>query len=153
MRALDYAASALDDLMRRARELDLERRVSVSEHDVRMPLPVADASVDGVFAHMLHNMALRDDQIVTIFAETYRVLKPGGVVVFSVRNLDDPDARAGRALSAYLRDVDGDVIRFFSKRCVRRFTRGFAIESRSEFEEGTLPKRLFLVTLRKASGS
>ncbi|UYB43984.1 class I SAM-dependent methyltransferase [Streptomyces sp. Je 1-4] len=38
-------------------------RVTTAVHDVREPLPLADASVDAVFAHMLLCMALSTQEI------------------------------------------------------------------------------------------
>lgn len=63
----------------------------------------------------------------------------------------EPDrARHQTSLSHYLRDVEGDIIRFFSSECLERLCARFDIVERTRFEEGPLPKRL-LVTLPKRS--
>ncbi len=51
-------------------------------HDVREPLP--NASVDGVFAHMRLCMALSTREIHAEVGEVRRVLRPGGVFVYTV---------------------------------------------------------------------
>lgn len=147
--ALDYATSAIDELIRAARAADVHGHVRARVHDVRVGLPFGDASFDAAYAHMLLNMAFLDCEIAAIFAETHRALRDRGIFVFSVRTTDDPDYVAGRPLGRYLRDVEGDVIRFFSSACLDRFCAGFEIVALERFEEGALPKRLALVTLRK----
>ncbi|GAC1441514.1 MAG: class I SAM-dependent methyltransferase [Vulcanimicrobiaceae bacterium] len=147
--ALDYAANAVDELMRRARAEGLVPRMQARTHDVRTALPLADASVDAVYAHMLFNMALLDDEIAALLDESHRVLREGGVLVFTVRSTTDPDADCGTALSAFLRDVEGDIIRFFSDACLDAFGARYESVARERFEEGSLPKRLVLETLRK----
>jgi len=149
MVALDYSASAVAALRRRAVAGGLAERIDARTHDVREALPLPDASVDGVFAHMLHCMALREDEVDGLLRETYRVLRPGGVSIFSVRNDRDPDCTLGAALPEGLRDVDGDVIRFFSRGDAERAVGAFDAPTFDEFEEGSLPKRLYLVTARK----
>jgi SAM-dependent methyltransferase len=151
--ALDYAAPALRACDARARERGLGDRLRTHVHDVREPLPFAAETFEGAYAHMLFCMALTDADLHAAFAEVRRVLRAGGVLVFSVRTTDDPDARAGTPLTPYLRDVDGDVIRFFSRACLTRFTPGFEILDVARLEEGPLPKRLFVVTARKAHGA
>jgi len=147
--ALDYAARAVAALIERATASGFAERIDARTHDVRDALPLPDASVDGVFAHMLHCMALRDAELDALLRETYRVLRPGGISVFSVRNDRDPDSTLGVALQQGLRDVDGDVIRFFSRGDVAWAVRAFTQPTIDEFEEGSLPKRLYLVTARK----
>jgi len=149
--ALDYASPAIDELRSSASEAGLSKRIAARTHDLREALPFAGDTFDAIFAHMVHNMAFSDDELVAIFAESRRVLRDGGTIVFSVRTTGDPDASAGRGLAGFLRDVDGDVIRFFSDACLTRFCAPFERIATETFEEGSLPKRLALVTLRKRS--
>jgi len=147
--ALDYAPTAVDELARRANTEGIGSRVRARTHDVRNVLPLADASVDAVFAHMLLNMALVDDEIAALLEDIHRVLRDGGTLVFSVRSTADPDAGAGTQLTDRLRHIDGDIVGFFSDACLDRFCARYEAVSRVRFEEGRLPKRLVLVTLRK----
>jgi ubiquinone/menaquinone biosynthesis C-methylase UbiE len=55
--------------------------VSTVVREVRDWLPLSDASVDAVFAHMLLCMALPTREIRVVVAEVRRVLRPGGVFV------------------------------------------------------------------------
>ncbi|MCV6981523.1 class I SAM-dependent methyltransferase, partial [Mycolicibacterium pulveris] len=55
---IDFSATALRQLTDTAETLGLGDRVAVTKHDVRSALPIATASVDAVFAHMLLCMAL-----------------------------------------------------------------------------------------------
>ncbi len=146
--ALDYASPAIEELHASAREADLFGRIAARTHDLRDVLPFAEATFDAVFAHMAHNMAFSDDELHGLFAESRRVLRDAGTIVFSVRTTGDPDASAGRPVAG-LRDVDGDLIRFFSDTCLTRFCAPFESIAHETFEEGSLPKRLALVTLRK----
>ncbi len=43
----------------------------------------------------------------------------------------------------------GFIVHFFSRDKVEHLARGFEIVSIDEFEEGTVPRKLFRVTLRK----
>lgn len=43
----------------------------------------------------------------------------------------------------------GFTVHFFSREKIEQLAQGFDILSIDEFEEGTLPRRLFRVTLRK----
>nr|WP_308363590.1 MULTISPECIES: methyltransferase domain-containing protein [unclassified Streptomyces] len=64
---------------------------------MREPLPLADASVDAVFAHMLLCMALSTKEIHAPTGEVRRVLRPGGVFVYTVRHTGDAHYGTGRA--------------------------------------------------------
>ena len=46
-------------------------------------------------------------------------------------------------------ECGGFIVHFFSREKVERLAEGFEIASVDEFEEGELPRKLFLVTLRK----
>ncbi|MGO4760116.1 class I SAM-dependent methyltransferase, partial [Streptomyces sp. 2MCAF27] len=53
VRATDLSATGLEQLSAAARAQGVAERVTTSVLDVRAPLPLPDASVDAVFAHML----------------------------------------------------------------------------------------------------
>ncbi len=98
---------------------------------------------------MFYTMALDDDDLEALFDETYRVLRPRGLLVFSVRNTKDPDASEGFELAPSLRDVDGDVIRFFDAPALAHAVRRYEPIETIELSEGLLPKRLTLTIVRK----
>src|SRR3954462_2746474 len=53
VQATDFSAAGLEQLRATARRQAVDSRVTTAVHDVRDPLPLTDASVDAVFAHML----------------------------------------------------------------------------------------------------
>ncbi|MFB7149486.1 MULTISPECIES: class I SAM-dependent methyltransferase [Streptomyces] len=93
--ATDFSLAGLEQLREAAAAQNVAGRVTTAVHDVRDPLPLADASVDAVFAHMLLCMALSTQEIHALVAEVRRVLRPGGVFVYTVRHTGDSHYRAG----------------------------------------------------------
>jgi SAM-dependent methyltransferase len=85
--ALDYSPRGLEELTRAAEDAGCADRLRTAVHDVRRPLPLADASVDGVFSHMLFTMALTTEEILALAGEVRRVLRPGGWHVYTVRHV------------------------------------------------------------------
>ncbi|MGW0633705.1 hypothetical protein [Streptomyces sp. NPDC002758] len=57
MHATDFSPVCLSQLAAAAEAEGLAERVTTTVHDVRAPLPLADASTDAVFTHMLLRMA------------------------------------------------------------------------------------------------
>ncbi|CCK24515.1 6-O-methylguanine DNA methyltransferase [Streptomyces davaonensis JCM 4913] len=66
--ATDFSPVALEQLREAAASQQVAENVTTAVHDVREPLPLADASVDAVFAHMLLCMALSTPQIHALVA-------------------------------------------------------------------------------------
>jgi len=144
---LDYAPVALETIAARADEAGLSARVSVGEHDVREPLPLPDESFDGCYSNMLFCMALTEDELRRLSAEIRRVLRPGGLCVYTARNVRDADYHQGIHRRETMYELDGFVVHFFCRDLVERLADGFELIELEEFEEG--PRRLFRVTLRK----
>lgn len=74
------------------------------KHDVRKPIPLPDNSVDSyqaedVFEHVPYN------DLPAVFAEIYRVLKPGGLFRLSV-----PDYRCDVLIARSEKDADGNFV-------------------------------------------
>lgn len=147
--ALDYSRTALDDLSGSAAAAGLSAAVGVCRHDVREPLPLPDASVDACYAHMLFCMALTTPQLESLTADVGRVLRRGGLLVYTARHTGDPDAGAGVDHGDGMYESGGFVVHFFDRGLVERLARGFELLEVEEFEEGALPRRLFRVTMRK----
>ncbi|GAA1439309.1 class I SAM-dependent methyltransferase [Nocardiopsis tropica] len=144
--AADFSAPALQQLTRTAREQDLSRRVHTHLHDVRTPLPLADASVDGVFAHMLLCMALSTEQIHALMGEIGRVLRPGGALVYTVRHTEDAHYGTGASHGDDIFEHGGFAVHFFDRVLVDGLARGWDLVGVEPFEEGELPRRLWRVT-------
>lgn len=147
--ALDYTASGIRALRKRALEAGLAGSMRALVADVRRPLALADECFDAVYAHMLHSMAFQEEELLALLRETWRVLRPGGLHVFTVRSHDDPDYGTGTPLDEGMSDIEGDVIRFFGQGDLEPLVCGYDILDVRALEEGSLPKRLFHVTLRK----
>jgi cyclopropane fatty-acyl-phospholipid synthase-like methyltransferase len=148
--ALDYADSAAGALREKAVAAGLSDEVSVTRHDVRERLPFADESFDACYSHMLLCMALTTSELEELAAEVRRVLRPGGLQVYTVRTTGDAHYGAGRDRGDDMYEMGGFIVHFFSRRLVEHLSSGFELLEVVEFEEGALPRRLFRVTLRRA---
>ncbi|MEO6144615.1 MAG: class I SAM-dependent methyltransferase [Dermatophilaceae bacterium] len=149
--ALDYAAGTLATLTSKARAADLADRVSVARHDIREPLPLPDASVDACYSHMLFNMALTTGELEALIGELRRVLRPGGVVVYTARTTADAHYGAGIPRGDDMYEHGGFIVHFFDRALIDRLAAGFEIVDVAEFTEGALPRRLARVTMRMMS--
>lgn len=83
--------------------------------DVRGPLPQTAASVDAVFAHILLCMALSTNEIYALVGEIRRVLRPGGIFIYTVRNTADTHFGAGIAHGDDIFEHDGVAVHFFPR--------------------------------------
>jgi SAM-dependent methyltransferase len=146
---LDYCESGVETITQKAKESGVSKSITAACHDVRNPLPFDDESFDACYSHMLYCMALTTAELEFLSDEIRRVLKPNGLNIYTVRNTNDPHYRTGVHQGEEIYEIGGFVIHFFSKEKVEHLAKGFEILSVDEFEEGTLPKRLFRVTLRK----
>lgn len=149
---LDYAESGVKNIARTAAALNLSNLITALRHDVRDPLPFDDASFDASYSHMLFCMALSTPELERLSREVWRVLKPGGLNVYTVRHTGDPQYGTGIARGDDTFESGGGfAVHFFSRETVQRLATGFEALSIEEFEEGALPRKLFRVTLRKKS--
>jgi len=80
-----------------------------------------------------------------------RVLRPGGLQIYTARSTSDPDFGAGTSHGDDMYEANGFVVHFFSRALVERLARGFDLLDVTEFEEGELPRRLYRVAQRKPS--
>ncbi len=146
--ALDYAPNGLAAIVQKARKSGLSHLVTAMHHDVRQPLPFEDGHFDACFSHMLFCMELTTKELACLTQEIKRVLKTGGICVYTVRNTGDPGYGKGISRGLDMYENDGFTVHFFDKTKIERLARGFELAGIDEFEEGTLPKKLFQVTLR-----
>jgi SAM-dependent methyltransferase len=147
--ALDYASEALAELHQAAATAGLADHLVTAVHDVREPLPLPDSSMDAVYSHMLFNMALTTTELDHLAAEVHRVLRPGGLQVYTVRHTGDAHYGAGTDCGDGMFENGGFIVHFFDRALVERLTAGFELLDITEFEEGALPRRLWRITLRK----
>ncbi|GLV92234.1 MULTISPECIES: class I SAM-dependent methyltransferase [Streptomyces] len=144
--ATDFSLAGLEQLREAAAAQNVAGRVTTAVHDVRDPLPLADASVDAVFAHMLLCMALSTQEIHALVAEVRRVLRPGGVFVYTVRHTGDSHYRAGTGHGDDIWEHGGFAVHFFPRALVDALARSWNLDEVAAFEEGDLPRKLWRVT-------
>ncbi len=144
--ATDFSPVGLEQLREAAAAQEVAERVTTAIHDVREPLPLADASVDAVFAHMLLCMALSTQEIHALVAEVRRVLRPGGAFVYTVRHTGDAHYEAGTGHGDGIWEHGGFAVHFFSRDLVDTLAADWSLEEVHAFEEGGLPRRLWRVT-------
>lgn len=143
--ALDFSHAATEALADRARSLGVSAHVQTVEHDVREPLPFPDSTFDACYSHMLYCMDFTLDELLLLSAEVRRVLKPGGIQVYTVRTTEDPDFGIGTHRGENIYEDEGFVVHFFDRITIERLAAGFRILEIRKFEEGALPRRLVAV--------
>lgn len=146
--ALDFAAGTVETLTSKAQQAGLAQLVSVTRHDVRQPLPLPDASVDACYSHMLFCMALTTNELENLSRELRRVLRPGGLVVYTARTTTDAHYGAGIPRGDNMYEHGGFIVHFFDRALIDRLAVGFEVIDVAEFVEGDLPRRLARVTMR-----
>ena len=146
---LDYSAPGIEAILRAAARAGVGERVTTEEHDVRRPLPSAEASFDACYSHMLFCMALTSAELAALSAEILRVLRPGGLCIYTVRNTSDPDFGRGVHRGEGLYENQGFIVHFFDRAKVELLASGWDLLGLEEFEEGKLPRRLYRVIMRK----
>lgn len=148
--ALDYSEAGICQM--REKVVEQGAKISLKAHDARDPLPFPDGSFDAVYSHMFLTMEFTEEEIVAILAECRRVLRPGGLHIYSVRNEHDP--HYGKFIPKgedMWQNPLGFVVHFFSEDKVRRLSTGYDLLWIREFEDQSPPftKKLYEVALRK----
>lgn len=153
---LDFSATAIAkgrQAANRGRSSDGRSAVDLRVHDIASQLTFPDGSFDAVFSHLgLHYFDYR----VTgqIFCEIWRVLRPGGLLVFSVKSTKDRDYGVGVRLGEHIFDRDGHVRHFFDEAYAKTLLEGWAVELIEPCEgtyAGTEPSAFLRAVARRAS--
>jgi SAM-dependent methyltransferase len=147
--ALDYSNHGLEAINKKAHDLGLSHLIMTKVHDVRNPLPFDHETFDASYSHMLFCMALTTVQLQFLSEEIRRVLKLGGISAYTVRHTGDTHYKKGIHRGEDMYEVGGFIVHFFSREKVELLAKGYEIIGVHEFEEGELPRKLFLVMLRK----
>lgn len=148
--ALDYSEDGLTAIQKKVDAAGVSDSVIIIRHDVRQPLPFHNNSFDACYSHMLYCMALTTSELEFLSQEMRRVLKPGGINVYTARHTGDPHYRTGIRRGDHIWEIGGGfIVHFFTREMVDHLAEGYAITSVEEFEETDLPKKLFLVALKK----
>ena len=143
--ALDYSKSSIQSITNKAIKLNLKNFINPKICDVRKKLPFKDNSIEGCFSHMLYCMALSNFDLENLNNEICRILKPGGINIYTARNTEDGDYKNGNHIGEDLYENDGFIVHFFSKEKVKKLSKGFKILDIEKFEEGKFPRKLFIV--------
>jgi SAM-dependent methyltransferase len=136
----------------RSKGLDLEEGDALDYLRAR-----PSAAVDAVYSNLFLNMEFTREEHQALFAEVWRVLRPGGLHLFSVRSVSDPWYGRGRPLGPDTFDPapHGVPMHFFSAAYTCQLLQGgfrpLALEDRSE-GEGDFPIRLLYVAARREAG-
>ena len=146
VQATDVSAAGLEQLHAATHQRGVTHRVRTIIHDIRDPLPLPDASVDAVYAHMLLCMALSSTEIRAAVGEIGRVLRPGGVLIYTVRHTGDAHYCTGIAHGDDIFEHGGFAVHFFTRQLVDDLATGWTLNDVHPFEEGELPRRLWRIT-------
>ena len=98
---------------------------------------------------MLYCMAFSFDQLKFLSSEIHRVLKPGGLNIYSVRNHNDGDFKNGKLIAKNIYQNDGFIVHFFSLDTINQLSMGYEILDITSFEEGKFPRKLYLIIEKK----
>jgi len=147
--ALDYSTTAIKIINKKILEHKLSNLISTRIFDVRKKLPFENNSIEACFSHMLYCMALSTVELKYLNSEICRILKPGGINIYTVRHTGDGDYENGTHIGEDLYENDGFIVHFFPEEKVSKISDGFNIINIESFEEGKFPRKLFRVVLKK----
>ncbi len=145
VQALDYSKASIESINKKSKKLNLTNAIKTKVFDVRKKLPFESNSVEGCFSHMLYCMALSNADLENLNNEICRILKPGGINIYTVRHIGDGDYKNGIHRGEDLYENDGFIVHFFSEDKVNHLSKGFKVDKIEKFEEGKFPRKLFLV--------
>ena len=147
--ALAYSENGIKVINEKIKKENLTSSISTLKFDVREDLPFESNSVDACYSHMLYCMALTQKDLDKLNSEIHRILKPGGLNIYTVRNTDDGDYKKGIHRGEDLYEIDGFIIHFFSKDKILNLTNGFKNLNIEYFEEGSFPRKLYFICNKK----
>ncbi|MGB9940308.1 class I SAM-dependent methyltransferase [Methanosarcina sp.] len=148
--ALDYTESGVKAVKEKLWSMGLSDSIVALKHDVRKPLPFENESFDACYSHMLYCMALTTSELEFLSSEIKRVLKPGGLNIYTARHTGDAQYGTGIHRGEDMYEIAGSfIVHFFSKEKVEHLAEGYESFEVEEFEEGELPRKLYLVMMRK----
>ena len=147
--ALDYSISGIKIINQKINQNNLSNLINTKIFDVRKTLPFENNSIDSFYSHMLYCMALTTSELENLNKEIHRILKPGGINIYTVRHTNDEDFKKGVQIGEDMYENDGFIVHFFSKNKINSLMNGFANLEISNFEEGSFPRKLFFVCNKK----
>ena len=146
--SLDYSKSGINLINKKINENKL-KNINTKLFDVRQKLPFEDNSIDGCFSHMLYCMALSNQDLINLNKEIWRILKPKGLNIYTVRNEHDGDYKNGIHRGEDMYENEGFIVHFFNKTKIKHLIDGFKNIKLENFEEGKFPRKLYFVVNKK----
>jgi len=147
--ALDYSQSGIKNINQKIKQNNLSNLIKTKIFDVRKTLPFKNNSIEGVYSHMLYCMALTTLDLESLNKEIHRILKPGGINIYTVRHTNDGDYKKGIHRGEDMYENDGFIVHFFSKNKINSLLDGFRNLEITSFEEGSFPRKLYFVANKK----
>ena len=147
--ALDYSQSGIKNINQKIKQNNLSNLIKTKIFDVRKKLPFKNNSIEGVYSHMLYCMALTTSDLESLNKEIHRILKPGGMNIYTVRHTNDGDYKKGIHRGEDMYENDGFIVHFFSKNKINSLLDGFINLEITSFEEGSFPRKLNFVANKK----
>jgi SAM-dependent methyltransferase len=93
-------------------------------------------------------MALTTVELERLARELRRVLRPGGLVIYTARTTADAHYGTGTPRGDDMYEHGGFIVHFFDRALIDRLAAGFTLIDVTDFTEGELPRRLASVTMR-----
>ncbi|NLI74687.1 MAG: class I SAM-dependent methyltransferase [Euryarchaeota archaeon] len=149
--ALDYSESGVCQMQDKAKEKQMEDIITAKIHDAREPLPFPDNSFDAIFSHMFFTMELTEEEAAKILHECRRVLRSGGLNIYSVRNNHDPHYGKFEKMGKDMwKNPGGFVVHFYNEETLRQLSADYDVLWIKEFDEptNTYTRKLYEVVLR-----
>ena len=135
---LDFSQTAVNNIIQKSKTLGMDKLITGKIHNVKNPLPFTDEKFDGCFSHKLYCMALTAKELKFLSDEIHRVLKKGGINIYTSRHTGDDDYKNGIHRGEDLYEIDGFIVHCFSKEKVKQLSNGYDIVNIENFEEGEL---------------
>ena len=145
--AVDSSRVAIDTLSKNITQKNLPIEGMI--YNVSEGIPFENSYFDAVYSHMFFNMRFTDDQLKYLFAEVNRVLKDGGLNLFSVRSDNDAMYKEGTEVEKNIYDINGFQIRFFTKSDLKNISLSNGFEPYKITEAYEEPASLCCIFARK----
>jgi SAM-dependent methyltransferase len=152
---IDFSSVGLDQTGRTTKAEHSARCGGVLAQNIRAKLPKYGSAVDAIYSKLFLCMDLQEEEIGEIMWECLQVLKPSGLMVFSVFSDHHPDCgKTTRCGEDEWRVDQGFVAHFFTEDKIRRMTRGFDLLWIRGYDENNPPAsgNMYEVVLMKPKG-
>ena len=118
--SLDYTESGLKTVKEKIGNMGLSDSIVTLKHDVRQPLPFENETFDACYSHMLYCMALTTAELEFLSNEIKRVLKLGGLNIYTTRTTVDAQYGTGTHRGEDMYEIAGGfIVHFFSREKVK----------------------------------